>query len=102
MLHARQEFLQVYSGIAEGLLRLLLGSGNLLHQGFLILGNADAFAAAACSSLNDDRITDVAAQHNCFLNIPYQPVRAGNDRNTGKLHRFLRYSLVAHAGNSIR
>ncbi|MNV78596.1 hypothetical protein D3C71_1720920 [compost metagenome] len=74
MLHAGKEFLQIDSGVAESLLCFLLGSGNLLHQGLLVLSDTDPFASAACSGLHDDRIADISAQHDRFFHIAYKPV----------------------------
>ncbi|MNV43416.1 hypothetical protein D3C71_1351280 [compost metagenome] len=69
MLHARQVFLQVYTGIAERLLGFLLGRGDLLDQRLLVLGNANSLASAAGSRLDDDRVADLPSEPDRIIHV---------------------------------
>ncbi|MNJ47933.1 hypothetical protein D3C77_431110 [compost metagenome] len=71
VLHARQIFFQIYTGVAKCLLGLLLRHRNLLNQRVFVLSQADSLAAAACRRFNNDRVTDVTRDHDRLIQILY-------------------------------
>src|SRR5690606_16322103 len=69
VLHAGQVFLQIDAGIAERLLRFLLGTDDLTDERFLVLRDADALASASSSRLDQNRIADLSGDANRIIQI---------------------------------
>ncbi|MNV13695.1 hypothetical protein D3C71_1043450 [compost metagenome] len=100
--HTCKIFLQIYSRITKSLLGFLLCRGNLLDQRILIFCNPDSFSAAAGSSLDNNRVSDITSYHNGLVHILNQAVRTRNNRHIRFNHRLLGDSLIPHAGDGIR
>jgi hypothetical protein len=95
------ELLDKDAVVAESVLRLGLAGGEALGRFLVVVGHAQALAAAAGRRLDHHRIADALRDLDRLLRRVDGGVMAGNGIDPGFQRQLLRGNLVAHRGHRV-
>ena len=87
--------------VTEAVARLVGAAGKALKGFLVVIGHAQAFAAAAGASLDHHRVPNTLRNFNRFFGRLDGAVDSGDAIDTGRASQLFRLDLVAHGGHGV-